>query len=304
MSCRPFPGVVFALLLACCLGTPALAQDLGEHGFVDSGGVKLHYVTAGEGPLVVMIHGFPDYWYTWRRQMPALSRHFQVVAYDQRGYNRSDQPEGEANYTTDKLVEDLVAVLDHFQREKATIVGHDWGGLVAWTFAMKYPERAERLVILNLPHPRGLLRELANNPAQQRASEYARIFQKWEDPSTLPMQALTFWIREKEVKQKYEEAFRRSSKAAMLNYYKANYPREPYGEPMPEFPKVQCPVLMFHGLRDQALLPGALDGTWNWVDNELTLITLPDAGHFVQHDAADVVTRRMAQWLSREQNAE
>jgi pimeloyl-ACP methyl ester carboxylesterase len=90
----------------------------------------------------------------------------------------------------------------------------------------------------------------------------------------------------------------------MLNYYKANYPREPYEEPKQELPKVQCPVLMLHGLKDQALLPGALDGTWNWVDNELTLITLPDAGHFVQHDAADVVTRRMVQWLRGQESAE
>jgi pimeloyl-ACP methyl ester carboxylesterase len=89
----------------------------------------------------------------------------------------------------------------------------------------------------------------------------------------------------------------RSSMEGMFNYYKANDPKEPYEEPQREFPKVKCPVLMFHGLRDPALLPGALSGTWDWVENELTLITIPAAGHFVQQDAADLVTKKMVQWL-------
>src|SRR5262249_16723530 len=154
------------------------SEELGEEGFVDSDGVKIHYVTAGKGPLVVMIHGFPDFWYTWRAQMPELAKHFQVVAIDQRGYNKSDQPEGVDNYKIEKLVGDVNAVVKHFKADKAVIVGHDWGGMVAWTYAATHPDQMDRLVILNLPHPNGLRRELANNPKQQQASQYARNFQK------------------------------------------------------------------------------------------------------------------------------
>jgi pimeloyl-ACP methyl ester carboxylesterase len=274
------------------------AQDLGTHGFVDSGGVKLHYVTAGKGPLVVMIHGFPDFWYTWRNQMPALAENFQVVAYDQRGYNKSGQPEGVDNYKTEKLVADLIAVVDHFRRKKAIIVGHDWGGMVAWTFAMTHPERTDRLIILNLPHPKGLMRELANNPQQRLASAYARAFQEPDAASKVTPEMLAFWVAGADAKQKYVETFRRSSMEGMLNYYKANYPSESSGDPTPEFPKVQCSVLMFHGLKDTALLPGALNETWNWVAKDLTLITIPNAGHFVQHDAAELVTKKMVGWLA------
>src|SRR5436305_5849846 len=120
---------------------PARAQELGEEGFADSGGVKIHYVTTGKGPLIILIHGFPDFWYTWRDQMPALARHFQVVAIDQRGYNKSDQPVGVENYALDKLVEDVEAVRKHFQQDRLVLAGHDWGGLVAWTYAMTHPDR-------------------------------------------------------------------------------------------------------------------------------------------------------------------
>ena len=275
----------------------AHAAEFGRHGFVDSDGVKIHYVTMGKGPLVVLIHGFPDYWYTWRKQMPALAKHFQVVAIDQRGYNKSDQPKGVENYSMDKLVGDVGAVVDHFKQKKATIVGHDWGGMVAWTFAMQFPQKTDRLVILNLPHPKGLLRELANNPQQKKNSQYARNFQKKDAASKLKPEMLVLWVRDPEARKMYLEAFRRSSIEAMLNYYKANYPREPYADRKREFPKVQCSVLMFHGLKDRFLLPGALNGTWNWVAKDLTLITIPSSGHFVQQDAAELVTKKMVKWL-------
>src|SRR5262249_19691976 len=142
---------LLALLLLGLLVLPAGAQEMGEEGFADSQGVKIHYVTLGKGPLLVLLHGFPDYWYTWRDQMPALARHFQVVAIDLRGFNKSDKPEGMENYKLDKVVEDVSAVLRRFQRDRAVIVGHDWGGAVAWGFAMAHPDRTERLVLLNLP---------------------------------------------------------------------------------------------------------------------------------------------------------
>jgi pimeloyl-ACP methyl ester carboxylesterase len=289
-----------ALLAACALvplAVTARAEELGKSGFVDSGGVKLHYVTAGEGPLLVLLHGFPDYHYTWRDQMPALAKHFQVVALDLRGYNTSDQPQGVENYTIDKLVGDVVAVLDHFKQKKAVIVGHDWGGFIAWSFATAHPDKVDRLIVLNLPHPNGLIRELATNPQQQKNSEYARNFQKPEAAQLVTPEMLVFWVKEPEARKKYLEALKRSSMEGMLNYYKANYPREPY-KVGPELPPVTCPVLLIHGLDDPALLPGALNDTWKWVKKDLTLITVPGAGHFVHRDKPEFVTRKMLTWLT------
>jgi pimeloyl-ACP methyl ester carboxylesterase len=274
-------------------------DGLGTHGYADSAGVKIHFVTCGEGPLVVMIHGFPDYWYTWRKQLPALSDHFQVVAIDQRGYNWSDQPEGVEAYAMERLVDDVAAVLRHFGRASAVIVGHDWGGMVAWQFAMRFPEKTDRLVILNLPHPNGLLRELANNPEQQKNSAYARYFQGASAAKELSADKLIGWVQDVEAKPKYLAALSRSSMEGMLNYYKANYPREPYTAPTAPGPRVQCPVLVFHGLRDQALLADGLNGIWNWIDKDLTLVTIPDADHFVQQDAAEHVTSTMVGWLEQ-----
>jgi epoxide hydrolase 4 len=290
-------SIIWSVTLFALAATLPPDDELGDNGFADSAGVKIHYVTAGEGPLVVLIHGFPDFWYTWRAQMPALAKRFNVVAIDQRGYNKSDKPDGVEHYAMDKLVGDVDAVVRHLGRDRATIVRHDWGGMVAWTFAMTYPDRTERLVILNLPHPKGLMRELANNPTQQKNSQYARNFQQPDAASKLRPELLAAWVIDPNAREKYIEAFRRSSIEAMLNYYKANYPREPY-DALQEFPKVKCPVLMFHGLKDR--LPAALNGTWDWVERDLTLITLPNAGHFVQHDAAQTVTQNMVRWLTQQ----
>ncbi len=301
--------------LAICLLLPARATgqqpDVFErvtHGYAVSGdGVKIHYATLGTGPLVVMIHGFPDFWYSWRHAMAALSETFQVVAIDQRGYNLSDKPKGVEHYDMRLLVGDVAAVIRHLKRDKATIVGHDWGGMVAWQFALNLPAMTERLIVLNLPHPSGLLRELKSNPEQIANSEYARTFQRGSpgDPKVFfgnPMtaQTLSGWVRDPAARKRYVEAFERSDFDAMLNYYKANYPKTS-GADAPEppvFPKVSVPVLMFHGLDDRALHKNALAGTWDWLDKDLTLVTVPGAGHFVQQDAAELVTSTMKWWLT------
>lgn len=298
-KCLESGRVVFFFLLSSLLAISTTNADesaLGKHGYAQSGDVKIHYVTKGEGPLLVMIHGFPDYWYTWREQIPALSEHFQVVAMDQRGYNLSGKPEGLARYQMEELVQDVEAVIKHFGKKKAIVVGHDWGGAVAWSFATAKPQMIDHLVILNLPHFNGLQRELANNPEQRRASAYAREFQKQDAASRLTAEGLTFWIKDSEAKARYLEAFKRSSFEGMLNYYKANYPRPPYDE-TPEMPPVDCSVLMIHGLKDTALLPGALNDTWKWVKRDLTMVTLPEAGHFVQQDAGPKVTQTLLTWL-------
>ncbi len=291
--------VLLTVLLLAAVAAPAAASGPADEGYVDSGGVKIHYVSQGKGPLVVLIHGFPDFWYSWREQIPALAEHFQVVAIDQRGYNLSDKPEKVEDYAMPKLVGDVEAVLKHFKQDKAVIVGHDWGGAVAWTFAMMHPEKTDRLVIVNLPHPKGLARELANNPKQQAASEYARNFQKPDAAKhvTPEMLVTVLKFKDPEVRAKYLEAFKRSSMEGMLNYYKANYPRPPYKDDR-ELPNVKCRVLMIHGLDDIALLPGGLNDNWKWVDKDLTLVTVPHAGHWVHHDAAPLVTKTMVRWLT------
>src|SRR5262245_35805704 len=282
--------------------------DRVTHGYAPSeDGTKIHYASLGSGPLVVMIHGIPDVWYTWRVQMAALADRYQVVAIDQRGYNLSDKPKGVENYDMRLLIADVAAVIRHLGREKAIIVGHDWGGAVAWQFAMRRPQMTDKLIILNLPHPTGMSRELRTNKDQIANSEYARNFQTKSpsDPTVFfgrPMTAenLAGWVRDPEARKRYVEAFQRSDFEGMLNYYKRNYPRGAgaEGPTTPEnLPKVQMPVLMFHGLKDTALNAAGLSGTWDWVDKDLTIVTVPGASHFVQQDAAELVASTMKWWL-------
>lgn len=295
--------IIVALAFVFLSALPVFAQgDLDqrvEHGYAQSGDVKIHYASLGKGPLIVMIHGFPDFWYTWRDQMEALAPNYQVVAIDQRGYNLSDKPKGVENYDMRFLVGDVVAVIKHLGREKAIVVGHDWGGAVAWSTAMMRPDVVEKLVILNLPHLRGLNRELATNPQQQKNSQYARNFQQEGFEKNLTAEGIAAWVKDPEARKKYIEAFKRSDFAAMLNYYKRNYPREPYTLDTSPVVKVKMPVLMIHGLNDTALLAGALNNTWDYLEQDLTLVTIPGAGHFVQQDASALVSKSIKMWLSR-----
>ena len=296
-------GISLLLPLATVLaaGSDDLEKRV-EHGYADNNGVKIHYAALGDrkSPLIVMIHGFPDFWYTWRDQMEALSKDNYVVALDQRGYNLSDKPKGVENYDMRLLMSDVAAVIKHCGREKAIIVGHDWGGAVSWSLAMYMPQVVEKLIILNLPHLRGLSRELANNPQQQKNSQYARNFQQPDAHTKVTAEQLAGWVTDPAARQKYIEAFKRSDIEAMLNYYKRNYPREPYREDTSPVIKVKAPVLMIHGLDDWALLPGALNNTWEWLEQDLTLVTIPKSGHFVQQDASETVTRTIRMWLNRD----
>ncbi len=279
-----------------------VANDIDRyvtHGYADSNGVRIHYACIGEGPLVIMLHGFPDFWYTWRKQMVALASHYQVVALDLRGYNLSDQPREGEHYSMRYLIGDVQAVIRHFGRDKAIIAGHDWGAAISWQFAMHLPALTERLIILNLPHPRCMIRELAHNPQQQENSAYARNFQQEDAHKQLTPESLSAWVQDPAVRAYYIEAFQRSDCEAMLHYYKQNYPRPPYQNSPAPVKKVQAPVLQIHGLQDQFLLPGGLNDTWQWLENDWTLLTIPQAGHFVQHDAPELVTHTIVNWLVR-----
>lgn len=283
--------------------------DQVEHGFADNDGVRIHYAAMGEGPLVVMIHGFPDFWYSWRHQMKALAPHFRVVAMDQRGYNRSDQPPGEQAYGMRQLTADVAAVIRAQGQDSAIVAGHDWGGMVAWQFAFNYPQMVDQLIILNLPHPNGLGREMVINPEQRVGSEYAFRFQQGtpEDPDIFfgaPMtpRTLSAWVTDADAREHYIEAFERSDFHAMLAYYKRNYPALPPAastveEPVTAVPALEMPVLVFHGLADAALHSDGLNNTWDWINADMTLVTIPGAGHFVQQDAADLVSDTMKWWL-------
>tara|TARA_R110002073_G_scaffold74012_2_gene180807 strand:- start:612 stop:1547 length:936 start_codon:yes stop_codon:yes gene_type:complete len=296
---------VIATLTAVTTSVRADILDEVEHGYADNNGVKIHFATIGEGPLVIMIHGFPDFWYSWRHQMAGLKDSFKLVAIDQRGYNLSGQPEQESSYAMANLIGDVAAVIRHFGAEKANIVGHDWGGIVSWQFAFARPEMVENLVILNLPHPNGMARELANNQEQQENSGYARAFiaGKPSDPDIffgLPMnpQTLSGWVTDPEAKKQYVEAFGRSSFEGMLAYYKQNYPRGGSSNAAtPSAPRLNMPVLVFHGLEDTALHSDGLNNTWDWIDADTTIVTAPGASHFVQQDAAELVTNTMKWWL-------
>ncbi len=279
-------------------------EDHIEHRYAENEGVRLHYAVLGEGPLVVMLHGFPDFWYTWRHQMAALARGaggYRVAAPDLRGYNLSDAPKGIEHYGMRALLGDIAAVIREEGAESAVVVGHDWGGALAWQFSTRFPGMTERLAILNLPHLSGLTRELAGSPEQYEASAYTRRFREEGAHEDLDAEALVRWVSDPESRPRYVEAFERSDFEAMLYYYKRHYPREPYtaAGPPEGSARVRVPVLVTHGLLDPYLLPGALNGTWDWVDGDLTLVTVPGAGHFVQQDAADLVSRTILSWLSR-----
>src|SRR3984893_12223088 len=146
MQCIRATGITAGLFLANALltATSPECDSKVKHGYADSNGVKIHYATLGSGPLVIMIHGFPDYWYTWRNQMQGLADRFQVVAFDQRGYNLSDKPKGVENYDMRLLVGGENLVIRHFGKEKAVVVGHDSGGAVAWSLAMNAPQFVDR----------------------------------------------------------------------------------------------------------------------------------------------------------------
>jgi pimeloyl-ACP methyl ester carboxylesterase len=285
-----------------------MAQDVWdqvEQRYADSNGVKIHYAALGQGPLVVMVHGFPDFWYSWRRQMRALADNgYRVAAVDLRGYNLSDKPKGVESYAMPLLVDDVAAVVSAEKVAQAIIVGHDWGGAIAWNVAMRKPDITRLLIICNLPHPAGIAREIQMNPEQKKNSEYAFNFQKPEAHKLLTAERLAQWVTDPAAKARYVDAFNASDFESMLNYYKANYPKPDAPAPPADFtfPKVKVPVLMFHGLEDQALLPGALNGTWQWVEKDLTIVTIPGASHFVQQDAAETVSDTMVDWLARRKN--
>ena len=279
---------------------PAAAHKLADR-YALNGSVKIHYVVEGKGPLVVMIHGFPDYWATWKPLMATLSADgYRVAALDTRGYNLSDKPQGVAAYAMPNLIGDVGAVIKAEGQKDAVVVGHDWGAAIAWQTVLNRPELVNKLVIMAVPHPAGMAREMATNKAQQEGSNYARNFQKAGSEKNLTAEGLAGWVKDPKEKPGYVEAFKRSDFAAMMNYYRANYPKG-VGEtaaPAPSFPPIKVPVLVIHGMKDTALNAAGHNGTWDHVAADTTILMIPSAGHFVQHDAETLVDRTVKDWLN------
>lgn len=278
---------------AVTAATPAAAA---ESRFATSAdGTKIHYMASGKGELVVAIHGFPDFSGSWDKLAPALNDGYRFVAIDTRGYNLSGQPEGVANYAMPKLVEDVQAVIKAEGYSKATVIGHDWGAAIAWNYAFSHPETLERLVIMSVPHPANMGRQLQAAPEN---SNYARNFQKEGSENSLTAEGLAGWVHDPADKAKYVEAFKRSSFAGMMNYYRANYPSAPDPAAAAQtFPKIDVPVLVIHGMKDTALLSMGHNDTWDHVAKDTTILMAPDANHFVQHDAARLVNGTIRAWL-------
>lgn len=293
-----------ALLLAAAFlpaglaadGSNADVWDRVEHRTVKNGEVGIHYVTLGEGDPVLFIHGFPDIWYSFRHQMAALEGDFRAAAVDLRGYNRSGQPKRVEDYAMPLLLGDVAAVVEDLGAP-VTLVGHDWGGAIAWRFAIEHPDKVKRLVIMNLTHPRGYANVIANATEEQRRNvQYARNFASSEpDGSPVPEGLLGRYESEGEkVAGHYREAFSRSYWDGMLNYYRANYGGVAAGG---DLPNLEMPVLQFHGLKDTAVDKDGLKNTWDWVERDYTLVTVPTVGHWVQLEAADLVSDTMRAWL-------
>jgi pimeloyl-ACP methyl ester carboxylesterase len=293
-------ALAVALLIAGSAAT-APAMRAGRDRYADNGGVRIHYVVQGKGPLVVLIHGFPDYWATWKPLMKTLNAAgYRTAALDLRGYNLSDKPQGEAAYAMPNLVGDVAAVIKAEGQPNATVIGHDWGAAIAWNVAMSRPDAVNKLIILSVPHPAGMARELAGNKAQQEGSNYARNFQKAGSEKLLTAEGLAGWVKDPQAKPGYVEAFKRSDFGAMMNYYRANYPKGAGAAlgAAPSFPPVKAPVLIIHGMQDTALNAAGHNGAWEHVQADTTILMVPMAGHFVQHDAESLVNRTIRDWLN------
>ncbi|WP_337187695.1 alpha/beta hydrolase [Phenylobacterium sp.] len=294
-----------AFLAVLALSAAAPGELRAEDRYATNGGVRIHYVAEGQGPLVVLIHGFPDYWATWKPLMVELNKAgYRTAALDLRGYNLSDKPAGEAAYAMPNLIGDVAAVIAAEGQQKAIVIGHDWGAAIAWQTAFNRPDLVDKLVIMSVPHPAGMARELATNPDQQKNSQYARNFQQPGFEKNLTAEGLAGWVRDPAAKAGYVEAFKRSDFTAMLNYYRVNYPRETGADVQaaaaaagPQ--RVKVPTLVLHGMKDTALNAAGHAGTWNHVDADSTIVMLPDAAHFLQHDAPDLVNRTVRDWLNQ-----
>jgi len=298
--------------------TPSITHDYAEVN-----GQRLHYVRVGRGPLMIFLHGFPEFWYEWKSQLAEFSRDRTAVAPDLRGYNLSSKPADVSAYAMPNLVADVHALATELLKStggaKFTLVGHDWGGVVAWVYAAQHPEMLDTLVILNAPHPSIFGRELRENKAQQKASEYMLMFRSAEAEALLSENEYA-WLKRAVLGDKasdadldaYVEAW--SQPGALtggLNYYRA----AGVGPPPPASTTtastttsdaalaipplvVRVPTLVVWGEKDTALLTGNLNGL-DQVVTKLTVKRIPDGTHWIPREKAAEVNRYIREFLAK-----
>lgn len=295
-----FRAAAAALAALAIAGPAAAAPDFKDH-YAQNGPVKIHYVTAGaaDKPLVVLMHGFPDFWYSWRHLMDEFDGEYRLAALDTRGYNLSDKPEGVEAYKMPNLVADVEAVINAEGRTSAIVVGHDWGAAIAWNTVFDKPQIVDRLIVMSVPHPANMARELQTSKVQQESSAYARRFQQPGSENALNAKGLAGWVKDPAARAKYEEAFARSSLAGMMNYYRANYPDSSgAAAEIPKTPRIKVPVLVIHGMQDTALRSPGHNGTWDHVDADTTVMMIPQATHWIEQDAGPLANRTIRDWLN------
>ena len=293
--------------------TAATAPDVRTGRFVEvQPGVRLHCAEAGRpgAPLILFLHGFPEFWFTWKDVLPAFADRWHAVAPDLRGFNLSDKPDDVKAYRADRLVADLDGLIRGLGHERAVVVAHDWGGAVAWTFAIAMPHRLSKLVILNAPHPVPFARLLADDPAQQAGSAYMNWLRKPGSEGALAKDDFALFDRffagsgadraawfDAPTRAAYHEAW--SQPGALtggLNYYRASPLYPPIGDDPgarrlkldPADFVVRVPTRVIWGERDHALLPALLDGL-EAVVPELSVRRLPECSHWLTHEAPDRV---------------
>ena len=282
-------------------------------------GVTLAVQTGGpaDAEAIIFLHGFPESHRTWRDVAPALARDFRVVAPDQRGFGASDKPHGVEAYRTDRIIEDLIALADALDLERFTLVGHDWGGAVAWLAALRHPDRLSRLVIVNAPHPLVFQKSLFDDSAQRAASQYISAFRNPMMEQGLEAMGLeTFFTKtfashadisllSDEERQAYLDDWSQpGALTAMLNWYRASeivVPKVGEEASAPAwtkapFPRILVPTLVLWAMRDTALLPVQLDGLHDLVA-DLRLVTMPDAGHFVPWEQPETVASAILDFM-------
>ena len=284
--------------------------------------VHLNVALAGDrrSPAVMLLHGFPESHRTWRAIAPLLEQRFYLVMPDQLGFAGSDRPQDEGAYATDKLVDDVFELADTLGLERFALVGHDWGGAIAWTAALKRPERLTRLAIVNAPHPVIMQKSLIEDADQRAASQYITAFrQPGFEKVVERMSFETFFektfsghvdlsiIPEAERQQYLAEWSQPGGLTAMLNWYRASklmVPPPGVTIPLPDwllraFPRIEVPTLVIWGMKDVALLPMQLDGLDRLID-ELRIVRLPDSGHFAPWEAPEAVAAALEPFLAED----
>lgn len=274
-----------------------------HHETVEANGIRLHAARCGDGPLMLFLHGFPEYWAMWRPMLEHFgARGYCAVAPDLRGYNLSEKPAAVEAYRAKHLMADVLALAAHYTKDKFVLVAHDWGGAVAWGVAIGFPQKLERLVMINSPHPYLFWRELSNSPAQQKASEYMNVFRLPKAERVLSDDGYArllaaFAHLSPQWRAELVQAW--SQPGALtggLNYYRAS-PMYPATADDPGAAKlrleakdfmVRVPTLVLWGERDTALLTGLLDGLGECVP-DLKLVRVPDASHWIVHEKPELV---------------